>query len=481
MAQFTENGLIIDDYVSVLTRLQNQAKINFADLVGQDDELNVDSSSVIGRVLGIAAEILSSQEDVLQAIAASLDPDQATGLQQDKLYKLAGITRNTGTPASVQSLMLYGNIGVTVPEGSYVASKTTSVVFSTDNEVLFSNQSVNGIEVSVSGIGGVVRHEITYSVFGKPSQNPPIVLVTQADDNITEVLNDLAQVINSQTSNLTATALNNQTLKIIITDQNSIGDFGVSSNLTITKSYVPVSGSSVQDDVGVQLANTLDTIQTPISGWLGVTNPFPSTASTGLEDDESFRARFEYTKGSDSFGFYDSLYSALLNVEGVQFVNIQPNITQNNSQDGRTNNGVAIVVYGGDEDEIAYAIAKNVGSAATDGNIVKSVQDINGGLQTVRFSRPVLVPVKLKMSLITDPKFPNNGVARIKQNIIDYFNNLRVGEDIYYSRLFTPINQVNGFAVNDLQIAKLAGTLSKENITIKYNELATLSFADIDI
>lgn len=480
MAQFTENGLIIDDYATILTRLQNQAKINFNDLLEDGDELNVDSSSVIGRILGITAEIFASQEDVLQAIASSLDPDQVDGQQQDKLYKLAGLERRLGTPASVQTLMLYGNIGSTVPEGSYVASKSTGVLFTTDNSVTFSNSSVNGIEANINGVGTITRHEISYSIFGKPSENPPIVLYTKASDTLSEVLNNLIQSINNQTSNLTASA-NGDNLKVIITDQNSIGDFNVNSALTITKSYSPVSGTSVADDVDSQIANTIDTIQSPVSGWIGVTNPFASTESTGIEDDELFRARFKYTKGFDGYGYYDALYSALLNIDGVEFVNIQPNITQNNSQDGRTNNGVAIVVYGGSEDDIAYAIAKNVGSAATDGNIVKSVQDINGGNQTVRFSRPILIPIKIKMSLITDPKFPNNGVAQIKQNIVDYFNSLKVGEDIYYSRLFTPINQVVGFAVNDMEIAKVGQTYGKNNITIKYNQLATISYADIEI
>ena len=481
MARFTENGLIVDNYAAILTNLQTRAKENFSDLVEVGDELNVDSSSVIGRVLAIVAEMIAGQEDTLQVLASSVDPAQANGLAQDKLYKLAGLERRLGTKASVQTLIVYGNLGTIVPQGAYVASKATSDVFTLDNGVTISQTNANGVEMTVSGIGVVTRHEINYSVFGNPSTNPPIVLNTVATDTLQVVLSKLVQVINNQTSNLTASIVNNDKLKIVITDQNKYGTFSTSNTLTINKAYMPVSATSVNDDVPSQIENTIDTIQTPVSGWLGVTNPFASTASTGVEDDELFRLRFQYTKGFESGGYYDALYAALLDVSGVQFVNIQPNITPNNTQDGRTNNGVAIIVYGGNEDDIAYAIAKNVGSAATDGNIVKSVGDVNGGTQTVRFSRPTLIPIKIKLSLITDPNFPNNGVALIKQNIVDYFNQLRVGEDIYYSRLFTPINSVSGFAVNDLQVAKKILNYSKANITIKYNELATISYNDIEI
>ena len=50
-----------------------------------------------------------------------------------------------------------------------------------------------------------------------------------------------------------------------------------------------------------------------------------------------------------------------------------------------------------------------------------------------------------------------------------------VGEDILYSRLFDPINSTQGFSVNNLQIGRVGGNIGIQDITIKFNELATVS------
>ncbi len=85
------------------------------------------------------------------------------------------------------------------------------------------------------------------------------------------------------------------------------------------------------------------------------------------------------------------------------------------------------------------------------------------------------------MSLITYPNFPINGNEKIRQAIVEWFNNLNVGEDIHYSRLYEPINSIQGFAVKNLKFGYKGGTLSLEDIIIRFNEIATLSAEDIII
>ena len=85
------------------------------------------------------------------------------------------------------------------------------------------------------------------------------------------------------------------------------------------------------------------------------------------------------------------------------------------------------------------------------------------------------------MSLITYPDFPSNGNARIKQAIVEWFNNLNVGEDIHYSRLYAPINSIQGFAVKNLKFGYKGGTLGLEDVIIRHNEIATISAEDINI
>lgn len=173
---------------------------------------------------------------------------------------------------------------------------------------------------------------------------------------------------------------------------------------------------------------------------------------------------------------------AIKSVRGVVYENIQQNSSPNTTSSGIINNGVSITVMGGNEDAIALAIFNSVSEGImTSGDIVKTVKDINGFGHEVRFSRPKVKPLQITMSLITYPDFPNNGNARIKQAIVEWFNNLNVGEDIHYSRLYQPINSITGFAVKNLKFGYKGGTLSLEDIIINHNEIATISAEDINI
>ena len=149
---------------------------------------------------------------------------------------------------------------------------------------------------------------------------------------------------------------------------------------------------------------------------------------------------------------------------------------------GIINNGLAITVQGGNEDEIAVAIFNSVSDGiATSGDIVKEVKDINGFGHEVRFSRPKAKPLQITMSLVTYADYPSNGNALIKQAIVDWFNKLNVGEDIHYSRLYEPINSIRGFAVRNLKFGYKGGTLGVDDIIIRHNELATINAEDISI
>ena len=70
-------------------------------------------------------------------------------------------------------------------------------------------------------------------------------------------------------------------------------------------------------------------------------------------------------------------------------------------------------------------------------------------------------------------------MLRIQNALIDYISNLNVGEDFIWSKLFTPINTVNGQSVNTLQIGKVGSPLGTESIVIEHNQLASLSFENI--
>lgn len=477
---FNESGFVSKGYNEVRTELADSAKIAFGDMLG-DYQLRVDDSSVLGRLFGMIALPIVQNAEIIPLILQSLDINQAEGQQLDNLlWNIHRIKRNSMGQAN-GLLMLYGTIGTTVAQGSEVGNYITGDSYSTDDDVTFSNVSTNGVDIEISSIDGLFT--LAYTIDGLLSQSPNIVIQKgSADTTIQQIAERLVDAINSQASYLTATRNNDNSVKVVIKDQNRVGNFITNGNMQVVRSYIPVYATSNTYSSKESLANQITSIRSSTLGWLGVTNPYYIFPSTPIESDEDYRYRAKLNLHGNPVGKYNSIIFALKSVRGVTYENVQANTTPKETGSGIVNNGVAITVQGGNEDEIAVAIFNSISEGiATSGDIVKEVKDINGFGHEIRFSRPKPVPLQITMSLITYNDFPNNGNALIKQAIVDWFNNLNVGEDIHYSRLYEPINSVRGFAVRNLSFGYKGGTLGSNDVILSHNEIATINAEDISI
>mgnify|MGYP001560692777 CR=1 FL=1 len=86
MAVFTDAGMIIDNLPAIRARLQASTQTAFSDIVPVGEQMSVDDSSVMGRIIGIISEIYSDYEEALQQLYASKDINQATGQQLELLW-----------------------------------------------------------------------------------------------------------------------------------------------------------------------------------------------------------------------------------------------------------------------------------------------------------------------------------------------------------------------------------------------------------
>lgn len=479
MARLTDNGLEWDKFGTSYSKLQDIAKERFAYLLEAGDELSTDESSILGRILGIVADIDSSQEELIFQMYSSFDPEQAEDVYLDKLvYLFAGLKRKQPTPA-IAGLMLRGSLGVTVPEGSNVSNTKTGDVFATDNSVTFDQVNANGVVIDVGAITTGSTVSLSYSEIDSLNQYPPITIVAgEADTSIT-IARTLVQTINSTSSVISAFLDKDNAVHVKFINFNIVGNFSVTGNLDIIQSYQPVTATSRTFSAVKQSVNDLNVIQSPVLGWFEVYNPFDSIASTELESDTELRNRYKFSKSFIQTGNRESMYAALYSLQGVRYVNVQENI-QDIPFEGRSAHGIVVTILGGDDQEIAKVIDKYRAFAYTDGTIEVGLFDINGTPYTVRFNRPEIVPIKVKLSLTTDTNvFPTDGMLRIQNAMIDYVANLNVGEDVVWSKLFTPINSVNGQSVNELLIGKVGESLGTANIVIEHNQLASLSFENI--
>lgn len=464
----------LDDFRN---EMAETAKVKFADKL-DGKQLRLDDSSMLGRIFAMTAIPATQNAEVLPLILQAFDINSAEGQQLDNL--LWGIHRipRKGFSQSTGMLTLYGDVGTFVARGSEVSNSITGDTYQTDSNVTFSNVAASGVDIEVSSVGGI--YSLTYSIDGFLSNSPPIVIEAGVSDNsIKSIADRFVDAINSQSSYLRATRNNDNTIKVQIIDQSRTGNFEVEGNVEVVRSFMQVYATSTTYDSQPSKPNQITSIRSSVFGWLGVTNPFSIFGSTGVESDEDYRYRGKF-KLQRSSGSRNSIIMALKSVKGVVYENVQANTARSETSTGIVNNGLAISVLGGNEDDIAIAISSSVADGIlTTGDIVKNVKDINGFSREIRFSRPRQRSLKISMSLVTYPDFPINGKAQIKQAIVDWFNELNAGEDVHYSRLYEPINRVRGFAVRNLEFGYKDGTLGRDDVIISYNELATINAEDI--
>lgn len=476
MAVLNERGLVTENIPELLAKLRQGLEANLLPILPVGETIDLDDSSVLLRLLAPLIDLIYLQEEALQAVYASKDIDTAVDAELDDLCALGGVYR-LGATASNVLLMLYGELGVTVPAGSLVSSSITSDAFATIEDVVFDTNNINGADFSFESIGTNHNVVVAWSVDGNLNTNVPITVAILSSDTPVQAAQKVANAVTATTDNLTAIASGNN-VRIRLTNQNSTGSFIV-TNLTHVNIFKPVNANCQILGKRPQDRATITTIQSPVLGWFGVTNPFDANEGSFAENNEELRSRFKLAKLSDGVSTYDNMVAALRNVRGVRFANVF------NNRLGSTTSGVpahsfAPIVLGGSEADIAQAIVTNHPMGVNSfGDITEVGLDINSNPVSVQFSRPDLVPIKINLVLSIEQSFPDNGAALIRQAIIDHFGTLSTGDDILYSRLFTPINSVSGFSVVSMQVGRVGGAFVTGNIVMQYNELPTISFSDI--
>lgn len=239
--------------------------------------------------------------------------------------------------------------------------------------------------------------------------------------------------------------------------------------------------------------NTVISIQTPIFGWSQVTNGTAISVGTNADTDEQLHVKQQRATSATSYRQVEAVYAGIVVVPGVIFCRIYQNATTTTDTRGIPGKTIAAVVVGGTDEEIGKALALKTpmlsSFAGNSSNPYKDV-DVFGEETTYQFYRPTEVPIQIEMDIvITNPNyFPDNYEELIQQSIIDYAEyglspniGFPPGESVARSRLYTPINEISGFKVKTLEIAKVGSELAEQDVAIAWNEVASFDAANITI
>jgi uncharacterized phage protein gp47/JayE len=478
MAGVEYTGFIQKRLPELRQDLQQRAVEIFQDLLQPGEVVDVSDSATIGRLISL---ILPSLADLWEASGqnySSFDPNSALGIPIDNLVALAGITRREET-FTVSPLLFSGDNGTFITAGSTVNSSITGEDFNTTINVGLSPDMASGVTVSIVSVADSTDYTITYA----GSVNTQSITINSGVSATTaSILAALqAEIVSSHPALVSSVV--GTTLVIDRVDVFQSVTFSVTVNLGVTKVRKIGEGVAVNSGPIAQQANTITSITTPILGWDSVTNPIAATKGNLRETDEELRLRFRNSKFERATNTLDAVYSALIGVTGVEQVIIYENDTDVVDGNGVPAHSFLPIVVGGTSVDIANAIWRNkpIG-ILSDGNTTVSINDIQGFPHDISFERPNPVVIHINMTLTTDALFPANGEDQIKAAIVQYFtDNFGIGNDVIYSRLFTPINSVPGHQVDALTIGLAPLPTGMANIPIAFNEVASISDVNIVI
>lgn len=474
----TKQGFVLKRLNDILAEQRQKAVALFQDLVEEGVVVDTSESSLLGRLIALDAAGDADLWEVAQLVYSAFDPNSATGIALDNLVAIGGITRLPESP-TVIPLLVSGDVNTTIPFGSEVSSSLTGNRFTTRQLVQITPLLASSVSIEVGVLQPSTLYQISYST-STSTQN--IQFTSDGTPTLEEIIEGLRAACASSHPTLTASVAGN-VLTISKIDIYQVVDFAVTNNLVITKASKIVDGISEVPGAVDQQPNTVTTITTPVLGWDSVNNPFSAVLGRLKETDEELRLRFRNSKFERATNIIESLYSALFAVDNVSQVIIYENDTDLPDANGVPGHSFLPIIVGGTGSDIGLAIWQNkpIGILSY-GNTTVTITNSQGFQHDISFERPNPVVVHIEMTLTVDDIFPSDGIAQIKSAIVEYFQNeYGIGDDVIYSRLFTPINTISGHQIDSLYIGTEPSPSGTSNIPIAFNEIAEINDANIVI
>jgi len=446
-------------------------------------------SSRIGQLIDIFSAEMYSAWLALQDTYNSFFPSSSSNVSLDNVVSITNTTRLFATP-STALVYLAGDTGVVVPASTNIQKTSTAFNFYTltDNTI---SDDANIIIVSGFPTSGT----IVLSWDGES------IAAINWDDDIATIKSKIEAHSAITTVTVTGT-LDSVTSFHVLFDSESLTsrEPTIEENLLLrnstsleanayfsTEESIPVTAVDFGDIVAPVVS--LTTIVNPTFGFDAVINIVSGVQGRNRETDADLRVRRteELQKiGTTTIGGMKQLIAAVPLVASVTLVQNDTDIID---AEGRPPHSVEAFVEGGDNDAVAQAIydTKPIGigictTVSAPNQRTGNYVDVNGENQTMIFSQPVEVPMLIEVNGTKGTDYPTNGDDDIKAALIEYFENISLGQDVLNHLLYTPINTIPGIVTMQILQDTVAGGVPAEtNTVISATEIATLIEANITV
>ncbi|HDY3606755.1 TPA: baseplate J/gp47 family protein [Klebsiella michiganensis] len=237
------------------------------------------------------------------------------------------------------------------------------------------------------------------------------------------------------------------------------------------------------------LAGSVNKINTPTRGWVSATNPLAATVGVAGETNAELRVRQSQSVALPSVTPFEAVDGAIANIDGVTRHKLYENDQDTPDANGLPPHSIAAIVEGGDATVIANTLRGVKGQGSTPfGSTVIIVPDKYGSPHPVGFSRPVDVPVFVKITISPLTGYTSQVGDEIKAAVAAYINSLAIGASVLLSRIYSPANLgvVSGgnsryYDITELLIGTSSAGVAATNIVIAFDHSASCRVADINL
>ena len=300
-------------------------------------------------------------------------------------------------------------------------------------------------------INGIERSQGAYSIVNLTVTGTPLVLIPKG----------------SSVSNASGT------VEVYTTEDVRIDETGTAIVEAMPESMGAISAS----------ADTLTVIKSPLFGWSSVTNAAAMTVGKIRESDQALRTRRRGSVSKGNRNMTEALWAKLSDLSGVIDVSVLENATQNEDSRGLPPHSIHVVIAGGDDNEIAETIwLSKTGGTVVAGTESHIVIDEVGGEQVMKFSRPVDASINIEVFITPLSGYSFSTESLIKNALVSYLQEtISVGGSIINSALYSPLNDIGGFAIDRIEMAKDGEPLAEKSIYLDFNERLVISTTDIEV
>ena len=243
-------------------------------------------------------------------------------------------------------------------------------------------------------------------------------------------------------------------------------------------------------------AGDIDIVATPTAGWTGVTNAVAATPGQDAETDAELRTRQAISVALPSQTMLAGTIAAIAALDNVTRYEVYENPTNSTHYgdagvpfEGAPVHSITCVVEGGTILDIAEAIYYNRGLGCyMNGDVETDITDAEyGTVTTVRFYRPVDVPIYVEFEIHQLAGYLTGTDVLIKAAVAEYINSLGIGDTLTISSINYAAMSVNvdrlkpTFSIYSIAIGESPSPVGTSDLTLEYNEVFTSDVDDIDI